>query len=364
MNEFIIKNGYFSQGNSTITGSLIVTAGITGSISGSVTGLATSASFASTASFIATAQTASYVLNAVSSSFATSASRAVSASFASTASYINPLNQDVVITGSLTVSSSFGVLIDDYAYDSLIVPSLNWGTRNLFDQNGNQSIDWGSKIAYDYAVVPSVDWANRGLYDSTNAASIGWEGKTLYAAGIAIMQWDSPSLSETVVFYKYQSTVLNPENLETFIATNSNIIGSAPMAVSGEIIGVSSMDSNVALGNIVHLASDGTWYQADASYAVSSSGMLGVALGIGARPRVLLEGTIAVNDAGATDVTYCQNAQYGVPVYLRDSTPGELSTNPPGSGTTRIVGHIYYNSTNDSTYWLMKFKPSNDWYVI
>jgi hypothetical protein len=33
-NEFIIKNGYFSQGNSEITGSLRVTAGITGSLQG------------------------------------------------------------------------------------------------------------------------------------------------------------------------------------------------------------------------------------------------------------------------------------------------------------------------------------------
>jgi hypothetical protein len=31
-NEFIIKNGFFSQGNSNITGSLNVTAGITGSL--------------------------------------------------------------------------------------------------------------------------------------------------------------------------------------------------------------------------------------------------------------------------------------------------------------------------------------------
>lgn len=57
MNEFIIKNGFFSQGNSTITGSLTVTAGITGSISGSLTGTATSASYALTASYLAGAAT-------------------------------------------------------------------------------------------------------------------------------------------------------------------------------------------------------------------------------------------------------------------------------------------------------------------
>ena len=46
-NEFIIKNGYISQGNSQITGSLIVTTGITGSLLGT-SSLATSASFLTT----------------------------------------------------------------------------------------------------------------------------------------------------------------------------------------------------------------------------------------------------------------------------------------------------------------------------
>jgi len=45
-NEFIIKNGYFSQGNSEITGSLTVTAGITGSV--------LSSSYALTASYALT----------------------------------------------------------------------------------------------------------------------------------------------------------------------------------------------------------------------------------------------------------------------------------------------------------------------
>jgi hypothetical protein len=51
-NEFIIKNGYFSQGNSTITGSFTVTAGITGSLQGT----SSWASNAVTASYAATSQ--------------------------------------------------------------------------------------------------------------------------------------------------------------------------------------------------------------------------------------------------------------------------------------------------------------------
>jgi hypothetical protein len=66
------------------------------------------------ASFSTNAVTASYVLNAVSSSFSINAATAsyfitssvTSASFAQTASFINILNQNVSITGSLNVSSS------------------------------------------------------------------------------------------------------------------------------------------------------------------------------------------------------------------------------------------------------------------
>ena len=64
---------------------------------------------------IINAATASYVLQAVSASFATTASyiqNAVSASFASTASSVNRLNQNVVISGSLTVTGSTNIIGD------------------------------------------------------------------------------------------------------------------------------------------------------------------------------------------------------------------------------------------------------------
>jgi hypothetical protein len=83
-NEFVAKNGLISQNNSTVTGSLIVTAGITGSLQGtsSWANNAVTSSYAAnanTASYVANAQTASYVLQAVSASFATTASYALTA---------------------------------------------------------------------------------------------------------------------------------------------------------------------------------------------------------------------------------------------------------------------------------------------
>jgi len=80
-NEFIARNGLISQNNSVVTGSLIVTQGITGSLQG-------------------TATTASYVLQAVSSS------RAVSSSYALTAS-LAPLYLPLTggtLTGDLSIT--------------------------------------------------------------------------------------------------------------------------------------------------------------------------------------------------------------------------------------------------------------------
>ena len=94
-----------------ITGSLNVSGSITGSLFGT-------ASYATTASFVlqsvssSYATSASYAISAsqaVSSSYSISASYAISASQAVnslTASYINPLRQDVQLTGSLSISGS------------------------------------------------------------------------------------------------------------------------------------------------------------------------------------------------------------------------------------------------------------------
>jgi len=81
----------------TISGSLTVIGPTIGSFTGSLLGTsswADNAVTALTASFVQNAQTSSYVLNAI------------SASFASTASFVNPLNQNVILTGSLDTTGS------------------------------------------------------------------------------------------------------------------------------------------------------------------------------------------------------------------------------------------------------------------
>lgn len=95
-NEFIARNGIIAKSNSTITGSLNVTAGITGSLFG-------------TASYSTTNLSSSYASNSTSASYSdtsTSASysnNSTSASFSQTAASVNTLVQNVNVQGNLTV---------------------------------------------------------------------------------------------------------------------------------------------------------------------------------------------------------------------------------------------------------------------
>ena len=100
--------GSLSSNTHQFTGSVSVSGSITG-FDGVINNL--TASFAQTASFVTTAQTASYVLQAISSSFS------------STASSVNTLNQNVLINGGISASSYLYSTIDVIAQQNL--KSLN-----------------------------------------------------------------------------------------------------------------------------------------------------------------------------------------------------------------------------------------------
>ena len=112
-NEFVARNGVIALNNSTVTGSLNVTSGITGSLFGTaswaqnfITSSVTSASYSQTASFLlgsvtsaSFASTASLLLGLV-----TSASYALTASYALNAANAVATSGDKITTGSVTAS--------------------------------------------------------------------------------------------------------------------------------------------------------------------------------------------------------------------------------------------------------------------
>jgi hypothetical protein len=72
---------------------------------------------------------------------------------------------------------------------------------------------------------------------------------------------------------------------------------------------------------------------------------------------ILLEGTMVVDTI--------QSPTPGLPVYIRDGAPfGEMSTNIPTGGYVRVVGHCLYENVATPGQWIIRFKPSNDWYEI
>jgi hypothetical protein len=60
-----------------------------------------------------------------------------------------------------------------------------------------------------------------------------------------------------------------------------------------------------------------------------------------------------------------QGPDYGLPVYIRNTTTaGDMSTTIPKAGYVRVVGHCYHNNASTTDNWILKFRPSNDWYEI
>ena len=95
-----VNNSNVILSNQTSSMSVATASYVLNAVSASYAATASYVENAQTASYVTLAQTASYVLQAVSASYATSASQA------QTASYVNALNQNVIITGSVILSGS------------------------------------------------------------------------------------------------------------------------------------------------------------------------------------------------------------------------------------------------------------------
>ena len=132
------------NGNVIITGSLTVTGGITGSLLGTASYAiqALSASYATTASYVQNAQTASYVLQAVSASYATTSSyvqNAQSASYvqnAQTASYVLNAQTASYVLNAVSASYATQALSASYAANGGVTKILAGANVNLSPISG------------------------------------------------------------------------------------------------------------------------------------------------------------------------------------------------------------------------------------
>ena len=345
---------------------------------------------AQTASYIVTAQTASYILQAVSASFANTASyyggSVTSASYATTSSYSNtsisssyalsaswapgsatfPYNGDAQISGSLNVTGSFGIQTYDAFISNAFVNAIQITdtNRTIYDIFGNTSIDAGGRILIDMNAFPSVNWMTRTLFDSSPQQSIDWGNRQLLdSTGSAAINWDYNTQAQAVDIGAYTRKTLP---LSTVVEDFSNFTVYGTFQPDGEILSGVNFDGSVADFDLVYLETDGKWYPVDMTTS-SSSKLLGIAWGVGSgKEKVLLEGTMVVNDSALTDSPQVAGVDHGLPIYIKTSGGFYMSTSAPSTSGNyvRILGHAYYQGVGDANYWIMKFRPANDWYVI
>jgi hypothetical protein len=151
--------------------------------------------------------TSSWATNAISSSHALNADNAISASYALTASYVNPLVQDVIITGSLLVTQSYISTVDYIDFNvtpptpAFLEGRLHWtddtktlqldtDVNNFELEIGHQSVIRGRNVNSFTLTKGTVVYINGESGNRPTFATASWEGDPSSATTIGIIAQD------------------------------------------------------------------------------------------------------------------------------------------------------------------------------
>ena len=257
-------------------------------------------------------------------------------------------------------------------YDPATSQSISWVARELWDADPNNngfntgSLDWNYRIAKDTDAVSSIDWGARSLTDRFSLSSLDWNSRVLTTpASNTALNWSENDYLDSNVYQRdYKSRVTQN--------SVSNNLNNAYSSYLGDLIEVDGsdvvFDGAVADGMLVYLGTDATWYPVTQN-STTATKMLGIACNVTAGAGfVLLEGHVVITDTG-TSGPHVTGADHGLPVYIEDNTTtGQMSCTIPsttgGNHVIRILGHCYWNNAGDTTLWMMKFRPSNNWVQI
>ena len=201
------------------------------------------------------------------------------------------------------------------------------------------------------------------MRDVNGVTSVNYTGRVLHNnAGVDILDF---STKNKLTGYGHISTELNSAFFNVTEDTESinyyaGEFYKAPYAVPG-----------VTYGELLYLDySTNEWVNIDQTTNVCAR-YLGIDLK--SKDGILTEGYILMTDADSpfhSSMPRIENPMIGMPVYIREGSTGayndSYTCNIPTSGYVRVIGHVMYQSnvSGFETKYMIKLKPSNDWYEI
>ena len=323
--EFITKNGLISQGNVTVTGSLITSQNVTASnISASGTVIATSftGSLLGTSSWASNALTASFLPVGTYNITSSWANNVVSASYATTAQTANALNASntysiagltsayVDVTGAGTIPST-GIYRPSsktlgLSADATLILKINGSVSPYVTsiESGNVGIGSSSPTSKFEVLTSAVALANQpniigNFRGDTDGRSLIRVDNTSTSAGAAALQ-----AGISFVAYSNVSSQPSANKHEAQIILGSTGATSVPGGQTGtlQIVAPQDIAFNVSASNIIMTGSSYTTFGYNAMY-INRAGNIGIGT---TNPSSRLH----ISGSSATAITITDDALY------------------------------------------------------
>jgi hypothetical protein len=263
------------------------------------------------------------------------------------------------------------------AFSSLIVSSTITGSLSGSLTGSLQgTASWATNALTASYILSSNVYGPSG-FDSINyASSAGSAGTAINADTASVIA--SPLTQDLTINGivningSFNKNISSP-NLNTLIsiAYNEGADDGLGKAYSGEILianrGIPGfdIDTNVppTLGDLLSLDVDGTWRITNQT-SNSSTTMLGFYI---QDPTTSTEG-ILIDGCIVLPRSTINTVRFGVPLFITGSGPVTYTTDPTtivDPGYIRNIGHLQYSDENNyPNWWVLRFKPSNDWTQI
>jgi hypothetical protein len=363
--DHISSSAIFHSGSITqVTGSLLVTNGITGSLLGT----ASWATNSITASYIITAQTASYILNAISASYATNSATASYVILAQTASYVlNSISASYSITAvtasyitlAQTASYVLNAISASYSTNALSANSsqtasyvLNAVSSSYSTNSATASYISGTVISSSYAISSSYsNIANTASY-SQLAKTSSYTVSSSYATTAQTASYVLNAVSSSYTNFASTASYVLRSISSSFASTASYILN----AVSASYSVSSSFATNSATASYVILAQTASYIVTaqTASYilnAVSASRAATASYIVTAQTASYVLNSVSssfTQTASFVPNTFIQNGNsFNTPAILgtNDNQPLRFETNNAVRMQISSSGQITYGST-------------------